>query len=189
MYELSSKDFQLSSASLVGEQYWWPPVLTHNLQVNTSLVYIWFINCDLEVTEFRLISDIWSVHLWYDFQSYVSSQAATLPTQQHHSISLWQLRCKTEEMISSLAAFLYVHQKLLRKQKPEKKKESPTLTLRSSWSLAHRRRRGRSHRALTSSCRFLSTLCLWRSRLAQSGTLMWSSGEHKRLMSKQSDWF
>lgn len=123
MYELSSKDFQLSSASLVGEQYWWPPVLTHNLQVNTSLVYIWFINCDLEVTEFRLISDIWSVHLWYDFQSYVSSQAATLPTQQHHSISLWQLRCNTEEMISSLAAFHYVHQKLLRKQKPEKKKK------------------------------------------------------------------
>lgn len=123
MYELSSKDFQLSSASLVGEQYWWPPVLTHNLQVNTSLVYIWFINCDLEVTEFRLISYLVGAPMVWLSKSYVSSQAATLPTQQHHSISLWQLRCKTEEMISSLAAFHYVHQKLLRKQKPEKKKK------------------------------------------------------------------
>lgn len=54
------------------------------------------------------------------------------------------------------------------------------LTLCSSWSLVHRRRRGRTRRALTSSCRFLSTLCLWRSRWVKNGTLTWSSGRVRR---------
>lgn len=60
-------------------------------------------------------------------------------------------------------------------QQDDKIKPGAELTLYSTWSLVHRRRRGQSRRALTSSCRFLSTLCLWRSHWPQSGTLTWSS--------------